>query len=184
MSPHCQLKDRETRAFIYDFIKTNNVLEQVKSESSDKKRKPPAPPTVTVCSQTQPKRWLSIVFHSSRSSPYLTSLTNSPRTRAVMANGCLHHHRTVPFPQYLRQCRPRYRIAAALRPSLVRHHQCSRGRLHRLLHHHHPRCLMGRCHRHPRQPCCHPRPFQAEQLQAAPRTIGQPCWTAFAKAKH
>ncbi|KFB37329.1 AGAP001081-PA-like protein [Anopheles sinensis] len=40
-----QLKDRETRAFIYDFIKTNNVLEQVKSESSDKKRKPPAPPT-------------------------------------------------------------------------------------------------------------------------------------------
>ncbi|XP_058127384.1 actin nucleation-promoting factor WAS-like [Anopheles coustani] len=40
-----QLKDRETRAFIYDFIKTNNVLEQVKSESSDKKQRPPAPPT-------------------------------------------------------------------------------------------------------------------------------------------
>ncbi|XP_058127493.1 actin nucleation-promoting factor WASL-like isoform X3 [Anopheles coustani] len=38
------LKDRDTCAFIYDFIQTNNVLGQVKSESSGKKQKPPAPP--------------------------------------------------------------------------------------------------------------------------------------------
>ncbi|XP_058176006.1 actin nucleation-promoting factor WASL-like [Anopheles ziemanni] len=48
------LKDRDTCAFIYDFIQTNNVLGQVKSESSGKKQKPPAPPPVPVRSQTQP----------------------------------------------------------------------------------------------------------------------------------
>ncbi|KFB52280.1 hypothetical protein ZHAS_00020398 [Anopheles sinensis] len=48
------LKDRDTCAFIYDFIQTNNVLGQVKWESSGKKQKPPAPPPVPVRSQTQP----------------------------------------------------------------------------------------------------------------------------------
>ncbi|XP_035902440.1 neural Wiskott-Aldrich syndrome protein isoform X2 [Anopheles stephensi] len=41
------LKDRDTCAFIYDFIQTNNVLDTVKSEqSSGRKQKPPAPPPV------------------------------------------------------------------------------------------------------------------------------------------
>uniref|UniRef100_A0A182Q3W7 Wiskott-Aldrich syndrome protein n=1 Tax=Anopheles farauti TaxID=69004 RepID=A0A182Q3W7_9DIPT len=43
------LKDRDTCAFIYDFIQTNNVLDTVKSEqSSGRKQKPPAPPPVPV----------------------------------------------------------------------------------------------------------------------------------------
>ncbi|XP_053677950.1 actin nucleation-promoting factor WASL [Anopheles nili] len=47
------LKDRDTCAFIYDFIQTNNVLDTVKSEqSSGKKQKPPAPPPVPVRNQT------------------------------------------------------------------------------------------------------------------------------------
>lgn len=36
-----QLKDRETRAFIYDFIQNHNVLESVKSESDPAKVPPP-----------------------------------------------------------------------------------------------------------------------------------------------
>ncbi|XP_052867273.1 actin nucleation-promoting factor WASL [Anopheles cruzii] len=38
------LKDRDTCAFIYDFIQTNNVLDTVKSEQSNGRKKPPAPP--------------------------------------------------------------------------------------------------------------------------------------------
>uniref|UniRef100_A0A2M4BKH2 Putative actin regulatory protein n=1 Tax=Anopheles marajoara TaxID=58244 RepID=A0A2M4BKH2_9DIPT len=40
------LKDRETCAFIYDFIQTNNVLDTVKTEQSSGRKKPPAPPPV------------------------------------------------------------------------------------------------------------------------------------------
>ncbi|XP_053661556.1 actin nucleation-promoting factor WASL [Anopheles marshallii] len=48
------LKDRDTCAFIYDFIQTNNVLDTVKSEqSSGRKQKPPAPPPVPVRTHTE-----------------------------------------------------------------------------------------------------------------------------------
>uniref|UniRef100_A0AAG5DNW1 Wiskott-Aldrich syndrome protein n=1 Tax=Anopheles atroparvus TaxID=41427 RepID=A0AAG5DNW1_ANOAO len=48
------LKDRDTCAFIYDFIQTNNVLGQVKSEQSNgRKQKPPAPPPVPHHQQPQ-----------------------------------------------------------------------------------------------------------------------------------
>lgn len=43
-----ELKDRDTRAFIYDFIQSNNVLASVKSErvESPKSTAPAAPPPV------------------------------------------------------------------------------------------------------------------------------------------
>uniref|UniRef100_A0A182MBE4 Neural Wiskott-Aldrich syndrome protein n=1 Tax=Anopheles culicifacies TaxID=139723 RepID=A0A182MBE4_9DIPT len=48
------LKDRDTCAFIYDFIQTNNVLDTVKSEqSSGRKQKPQAPPPVPVRTHTE-----------------------------------------------------------------------------------------------------------------------------------
>lgn len=42
-----QLNDRETRAFIYDFIQNHNVLESVKSESHPGDTQLPAPPVPT-----------------------------------------------------------------------------------------------------------------------------------------
>ena len=38
-----QLKDRDTRAFIYDFIQSNNVLDTVKSDQTAKNVPPPVP---------------------------------------------------------------------------------------------------------------------------------------------
>lgn len=46
-----QLNDRETRAFIYDFIQSNNVLDSVKLENSDQSARnapPPVPSRVHV----------------------------------------------------------------------------------------------------------------------------------------
>lgn len=39
-----QLNDRETRAFIYDFIQSNNVLDSVKLENSDQNGRHVPPP--------------------------------------------------------------------------------------------------------------------------------------------
>ena len=39
-----QLNDRETRAFIYDFIQSNNVLDSVKLENSDQSARHDPPP--------------------------------------------------------------------------------------------------------------------------------------------
>lgn len=39
-----QLNDRETRAFIYDFIQSNNVLDSVKLENSDQSGRHVPPP--------------------------------------------------------------------------------------------------------------------------------------------
>lgn len=49
-----QLKDRETREFIYDFIQSNRVLDTMKSEQSGgRKQKPPAPPPVPIRSNQE-----------------------------------------------------------------------------------------------------------------------------------
>lgn len=49
LSPRFQLKDRETREFIYDFIQNHKVLDTMKSEQSgSRKQKPPAPPPVPI----------------------------------------------------------------------------------------------------------------------------------------
>lgn len=49
-----QLKDRETREFIYDFIQNYKVVDAMKSEQSGtRKQKHPAPPPVPVRSQQE-----------------------------------------------------------------------------------------------------------------------------------
>lgn len=48
-----QLKDRDTRAFIYDFIESNNVLASVKSERVEKPRAPIPPPVPSRQQQIQ-----------------------------------------------------------------------------------------------------------------------------------
>lgn len=49
-----QLKDRETREFIYDFIQNHRVLDTMKSEQSgSRKQKPPAPPPVPIRSNQE-----------------------------------------------------------------------------------------------------------------------------------
>lgn len=71
-----QLNDRETRAFIYDFIQNHNVLESVKSESHPSDHLP-APP-VPIRSASQQNGGIPKVDGAQRSAPPPPPRTQAP----------------------------------------------------------------------------------------------------------
>uniref|UniRef100_A0A8W7P1E7 WH1 domain-containing protein n=1 Tax=Anopheles coluzzii TaxID=1518534 RepID=A0A8W7P1E7_ANOCL len=89
------LKDRDTCAFIYDFIQTNNVLDTVKSEqSSGRKQKPPAPPPVPVRTTTT----TTTTPHTEAPPPGTPPCSSPPSHHQHHSPDHQHHHHPQQHP--------------------------------------------------------------------------------------